>query len=65
MLSLPFKGTLNTYPALDPIMKIAEQEDLREKERSFFEELIRELDIKNAIAGKVYQNRSLVKESFV
>ena len=31
MLGLPFKETLNTYPILDPIMKLVEQEDLREK----------------------------------
>ena len=60
MFALPFKETLNTYPTLDPIIKIVEQEDLRKKERSFFEELIREIEIKNAIAGKVYQNKSLV-----
>ena len=63
MLGLPFKETLNTYPTLDPIMKIVEQEDLREKGESFFEELMRELEVKNAIAEKVYQNKSLVVTS--
>ena len=38
MLSLPFKETLDTYPTLDPIMKVVEQEDLRDKGESFFEE---------------------------
>ena len=65
MLGLPFKETLNTYPTLDPIMKMVEQEDLREKGESFFEELMREVEIKNAIAEKVYQNKSLVMTSSV
>ena len=63
MLGLPFKETLNTYPTLDPIMKMVEQEDLREKGGSFFEELMREIEIKNAIAEKVDQNKSLVVTS--
>ena len=54
MLGLPFKETLDTYPTLDPIMRMVEQEDLRKKGESFFEELMREIEIKNAIAGKVY-----------
>ena len=59
MLGLPFKETLDTYPSLDSIMRVVEQEDLREKGESFFEELIGEIEIKNAIAAKVYQNKSL------
>ena len=35
MLALPFKETLDTYPTLDPIMRMVEQEDLREKEKKF------------------------------
>ena len=65
ILGLPFKETLDTYPTLDPIMGMVEQEDLREKGESFFEELMREIEIKNAIAGKVYQNKSLVVTSSV
>ena len=65
MLGLPFKETLDTYPPLDPIMRMVEQEDLREKGESFSEELMREIEIKNAIAGKVYQNKSLVVTSSV
>ena len=63
MLGLPFKGTLDTYPSLDSIMKVVEQEDLREKGESFFEELMGEMEVKNAIAAKVYQNKSLVVTS--
>ena len=59
MLSLPFNETLDTYPILDPIMKVVEQEDLRDKGESFFEEL-RQVEIKNTIAEKVYQNKGLV-----
>ena len=40
-------------------MRIVEQEDLRDKGESFFEELLGEIEIKNAIAAKVYQNKSL------
>ena len=65
MLGLPFKKTLDIYPPLDPIMRMVEQEDLRGKGKSFFEELMREIQIKNAIAGKVYQNKSLVGTSSV
>ena len=59
MLGLPFKETLDTYPSLGSIMRVVVQEDLREKGESFFEELMREIEIKNAIAAKVYQNKSL------
>ena len=59
MLGLPFKETLDTYPSLDSIMKVVEQEDLRDKGESFFEELLGEIEIKNAIGAKVYQNKSL------
>ena len=40
-------------------MRVIEQEDLRGKGESFYEELIGEIEIKNAIAAKVYQNKSL------
>ena len=46
-------------------MGMVEQEDLRAKGKSFFKELMREIEIKNAIAGKVYQNKSLVVTSSV
>ena len=63
MLGLPFKETLDTYPSLDSIMRIVEQEDLREKWGSFFEELMRGMEIKNVIAEKIYQNKSLLVTS--
>ena len=59
MLGLPFKETLDTYPSLNSIMRVVEQEDLRDKGESFFEDLMGEIEIKNATAVKVYQNKSL------
>ena len=40
MLGLPFKETLDSYPSLNSIMRVVEQEDLRDKGESFFEELL-------------------------
>ena len=57
MLTLPFEESLFTYPTLDYIMDMVEQKDLSEKGRNFFQELMREIEIKNAIAEKVLQNR--------
>ena len=57
MLALPFEESIFTYPTSDYIMEIVEQQDLKEKGRNFFQELMREIDIKNAIAEKVLQNR--------
>ena len=45
MLGLPFKETLDTYPSLDSIMRVVEQEDLRDKGEVFFEELMGEIEI--------------------
>ena len=38
-------------------MEMVEQKDLSEKGRNFFQELMRETEMKNAIAEKVLQNR--------
>ena len=38
-------------------MDMVEQKDLSEKERDFFQELMEEVEVKNAIAEKVLQNR--------
>ena len=46
-------------------MRMVEQEDLREKGENFFEELMREIEIKKTIAEKIYQNKSLVVTSSV
>ena len=57
MLNLPFEKSLMTYPSLEYVMDIVQQEDVTDKNREFFQELMREIDIKNAIAQKVLSNR--------
>ena len=57
MLNLPFEKSLMTYPSLEYSMDIVQQEDLTDKNREFFQELMREIEIKNAIAQKVLSNR--------
>ena len=57
MLNLPFEKTLMTYPSLEYVMDIVQQEDLSDKNREFFQELMREIEIKSAIAQKVLNNR--------
>ena len=46
-----------TYPSLEYIMDIVQQEDLTDKNREFFQELMRKIEIKNAIAQKDLSNR--------
>ena len=60
MLALPFKESLFTYPTLDYIMDMVEQKDLSEKGRNFFQELMEEIEVRNAIAEKVLQNRQSI-----
>ena len=60
MLNLPFEKSLMTYPSLEYVMDIVQQEDLSDKSREFFQELMREVEIKNAIAQKVLNNRLAV-----
>ena len=57
MLNLPFEKSLMTYPSLEYVMDIVQQEDLTDMNREFFRELMREIEIKNAIAQKVLRNR--------
>ena len=57
MLNVPFEESLMTYPSLEYVMHIVQQDDLSDKSRDFFQELIREVEIKNAIAQKVLNNR--------
>ena len=60
MLNLPFEQSLITYPSLEYVMDIVQQENLTDKNREFFQELMREIEIKNAIAQKVLSNRLAV-----
>ena len=57
MLNLSFERSLMTYPSLEYVMDIVQQEDLSDKNREFFQELMREVETKNAIAQKVLNNR--------
>ena len=57
MLNLPFEKSLMTYPSLEYVMDIVQQENLTDRNREFFQELMREIEIKNAIAQKVLSNR--------
>ena len=63
MLNLPFEKPLMTYPSLEYVMDIVQQEDLTDKNRKFFQELMREIEIKNAIAKKVLSNRLAAVEN--
>ena len=45
MLNLPFEKSLMTYPSLEYVMDILQQEDLTDKNRKFFQELMREIEI--------------------
>ena len=57
MLNLPFEKSLMTYPSLEYVIDIVQQEDLTDKKREFFQELMREVEIKSATAQKVLSNR--------
>ena len=57
MLNLPFEKSLMTYPSLEYVMDIVQQEDLSDKNKEFFQELMTEVEIKNAITQKVLCNR--------
>ena len=46
-----------TYLSLEYVMDIVQQEDLTDKNREFFQELMREIEMKNPIAQKVLSNR--------
>ena len=52
-----------TYLSLEYVMDIVQQEDLSDKRREFFQELIREVEIKNSIAQKVLNNRLPIVEN--
>ena len=45
------------FETLEYVMDIVQQEDLTDKNREFFQELMREIENKNAIAQKVLSNR--------
>ena len=55
MLALPFEESLFTYPTLDYIMDMVEERDLSEKERNFFQELMREIEIKMQLQKRYFR----------
>ena len=61
-LKLPFEQPLMTYPSLGNLMDAIQQEDMEDKNREYFREMAKEVEIKNDIAQKVLNNRlSVVK----
>ena len=61
-LKLPFEQPLMTYPSLGNLMDAIQQEDMEDKNREYFREMAKKVEIKNDIAQKVLNNRlSVVK----
>ena len=61
-LRLPFEQPLMTYPSLGNLMDVIQQEDMGDKNREYFQEMSKEVEIKNGIAQKVLNNRlSVIK----
>ena len=61
-LRLPFEQPLMTYPSLGNLMDVIQQEDIGDKNREYFQEMAKEVKIKNNIAQKVLNNRlSVIK----
>ena len=61
-LRLPFEQPLMTYPSLGNLMDAIQQEDMGDKNREYFQEMAKEVKIKNDIAQKVLNNKlSVIK----
>ena len=61
-LRLPLEQPLMTYPSLGNLMDVIQQEDIGDKKREYFQEMAKEIKIKNDIAQKVLNNRlSVIK----
>ena len=61
-LRLPFEQPLMTYPSLGNLMDAIQQEDMGDKNREYFQEMVKEVKIKDDIARKVLNNRlSVIK----
>ena len=56
-LRLPLKHPQMTYPTLGNLMDVIQQEDMEDKNREYFQEMAKEIKIKNDIAQKVLNNR--------
>ena len=59
-LRLPFEKPLMTYPSLGNLMDVIQQEDMGDKNREYFQEMAKEVKVKNDIAQKVLNNRMSV-----
>ena len=59
-LRLPFEKPLMTYPSLGNLMDVIQQEDMGDKNREYFQEMVKEVKVKNEIAQKVLNNRMSV-----
>ena len=61
-LRLPLEQPLMTYPSLGNLMDAIQQEDMGDKNREYFQEMAKEVKIKEDIAQKVLNNRlSVIK----
>ena len=61
-LRLPLEQPLMTYPSLGNLMDAVQQEDMGDKNREYFQEMAKEVKIKDDIARKVLNNRlSVIK----
>ena len=61
-LRLPLEQPLMTYPSLGNLMDAIQQEDIGDKNREYFQEMAKEIKIKDDIAQKVLNNRlSVIK----
>ena len=61
-LRLPLEQPLMTYPSLGNLMDAVQQEDMGDKNREYFQEMAKEIKIKDDIARKVLNNRlSVIK----
>ena len=56
-LRLPFEQPLMTYLSLGNLMDVIQQEDMGDKNRKYFQEMAKEIKIKDDIAQKVLNNR--------
>ena len=62
-LRLPFEKPLMTYPSLGNLMDVIQQEDMGDKNREYFQEMAREVQVKDNIARKVLNNRVSVNKT--
>ena len=56
-LKLPFEQPLMMYPSLGNLMDVIQQEDMENKNREYFQEMAKEVKVKDEITRKVLNNR--------